>query len=801
MHGRVPEPGAWVWIRQQPWRVERARVDRNVVRLDVAHGGRSLTFLSPFDRPACVERRRTPVRARRGHAVARASRALGDTCSWDTPMAARDARVDVLPHQLEPVLAVLSGCRRLLIADAVGLGKTIQAGLVLAELHRRHLSLRALVIVPAPLVDQWTGELRERFGLTTSVADRDTLATAAATVPFGETPWSRPGIWITSADFLKQPHVFDAVPLTAWDLLVIDEAHGVVGASDRHTTCDELARRARHVILLTATPHSGDTARFERLIRLGALPGAHGELVVFRRTAAEAGMARRRVVRWHRIPVSRDAARVLEALAGFERVVLRRARPEARDQATLLLAVFRKRAVSTLHALDRSLGRRLAWLQSPGRTYLFDWLQPHLTFDADDTVAEDERGALIADSGLAPMEERTWLRRLRALTAAARRHDSKVARLSGLLARRREPVVIFTEYRDSLECLHDHLGRTHAVATIHGGLDPAARRDALRRFLDGRARVLIATDVGGQGLNLQSRARWVINLELPWNPVRLEQRIGRVDRIGQSRAVHATVFVARHRAEETILLRLGQKALTAARAAGIHALEAFAPPSARAVADALMTDTPLPAAAPPAPGLIMPCRAWARRARAHARALIIRRHLQARWRGPHTGTPRPRWVRVWRRADAPCGRVAVLTLVSTSIVDGTGAVIERRSIALRFTATGHDRHLDRAARAAIDAAIAQHLAARVRRVRRLLAAAAVARLETERAIARHLRDQRSPELTQLGLFSRAEHQRSDEDRQRAAAVTRGSAAAARAAQAGVALRIGRADVEVVWSHG
>ena len=130
------------------------------------------------------------------------------------------------------------------------------------------------------------------------------------------------------------------------------------------------------------------------------------------------------------------------------------------------------------------------------------------------------------------------------LADAARRHESKAERAVALVRRFREPVILFTEFRDSLEVLRRLFGARHGDRCLHGGQTPGERRGELARFLTGTASVLIATDVASLGLNLQTRARVVVNLELPWNPIRLEQRAGRVDRIGQTRSVHVTLLVA-----------------------------------------------------------------------------------------------------------------------------------------------------------------------------------------------------------------------------------------------------------------
>ena len=231
--------------------------------------------------------------------------------------------------------------------------------------------------------------------------------------------------------------MLDGLPLTAWDLVVIDEAHAMTGHTDRHAACDALGKRARHLLLLTATPHTGDDARFDRLLTLGALDAGDDDLRVFRRTRRDAGVPLPRCVRWTRVTPDLAQSRLLTALSAFERAVLATASPAAERAALLLLAVFRKRAASTAHALHRTLERRLQWLDRPDASSTFDWLQPRLAFDEDDEHDRSEREALMGASGLTAAQERTWLRRLRALATAAMPTDPKVARLCRLLGRTR----------------------------------------------------------------------------------------------------------------------------------------------------------------------------------------------------------------------------------------------------------------------------------------------------------------------------------------------------------------------------
>ena len=298
--------------------------------------------------------------------------------------------MDILPYQLEPALAVADGVRRLLIADEVGLGKTIQAALAIAELKRRRPVLRAMVIVPGSLRDQWRDELNERFGLGAAIADREGLDAAAGGLRHGQSPWTRAGVWIVSADYLKQPHVFDAVPAGPWDIVVIDEAHDACGESARHEAADEMARRARHVLLLTATPHVGDAARFARLEALGRLAGINDPLTTFRRTRASLGQASTRRVRWSAVALTRAERSVLDGVSAFERAVMAGVSERQRDGAVLLLSIFRKRALSTMTALHVSLERRLGWISGRADDF-FEWFQPQLELeDPDDGRADDD---------------------------------------------------------------------------------------------------------------------------------------------------------------------------------------------------------------------------------------------------------------------------------------------------------------------------------------------------------------------------------------------------------------------------
>jgi len=220
----------------------------------------------------------------------------------------------------------------------------------------------------------------------------------------------------------------------------------------------------------------------------------------------------------------------------------------------LVASVVSRRAASSAEAVHRTLTRRAALLTrkiEPERQTLLPW-------EEDDADAVSD--AVLASPGLRDVaHEVEWLQRLADLADAARPRSSKVGIIRRLLRRTREQVLVFSEYRDVALLVAAALADVCAVAPLHGGLSSRERRDAVRAFNSGQVRVLVATDAAGEGLNLQARCRLVVNVELPWTPRRLEQRIGRVDRLGQRRRVHALHLAHRGSYEGTVIARLERR--------------------------------------------------------------------------------------------------------------------------------------------------------------------------------------------------------------------------------------------------
>jgi superfamily II DNA or RNA helicase len=557
--------GDRVTVRGERWVVQDTTAFADATLLSLTNANeqasrRHCRLLAPFDHPVAIGHARriratTPRRwMHHLHAQRSARRAFGEL------RAPLRAAIDLLPFQLEPALAIARGdASRLLLADEVGLGKTIQAGLVLAELQQRGWCEHALIVAPAGLRRQWVEELWHRFEIRAVVIDAASLAARAEAVPFDVNPWTVEPVVTTSIDFLKQPEVIRGLSAQVWDLLIVDEAHQATIASLRYDAIHALATRSRHVLLLTATPHAGDDRGYRALCAIGAIAGDSDPMLLFRRTREHAGLPRSR--RAHLLPVklTPDGVELHRVLNAYLVRLWTLAREPGKRDLQLVAMVLGKRAFSSARSLAASIERRMAGLilrhgsgqagdiEAPAQTPL------PLGFDDDPS---DEASSPIVPAFERADEERAVLQRLLDAARRVQRSDRKMHVLRRIVRRVREPLIIFTEYRDTLDAIRDQIGHLRHITSIHGGQTSHERLESVRAFTNGAADVLIATDAGSEGLNLHGTCRLVVNLELPWNPIRLEQRIGRVDRIGQSRTVHAINLFADGTAERTVLANL-----------------------------------------------------------------------------------------------------------------------------------------------------------------------------------------------------------------------------------------------------
>ena len=761
--------GDVVRVRRSRWRVVEVRAVRPL-STDHARGPRS----HERGRGATC---RGAVRHRRAHGLPRRAR-FGGRSTWrracraliagDAPPGAlrtlRRARLDLFSHQLEPALAIVNGLgSRVLLADDVGLGKTIQAGLIVSELRARGAADRVLILTPSGLRDQWAGELQGRLGIDAAIVDAPSLRRMVSTLPVGVNPWTTLPIAIVSVDYVKRPEVLPPLLSCPWDVVVVDEAHGAVGGSDRHGAVAALAGRAAYVVLVTATPHSGDRRAFVSLCGIGAV--ARDPLLVFRRSRDDVHLGVTRRVHLLRVRPSAPEIRMHALLATFTRAV----RADHGEHASLALSVLHKRALSSAHSLERSVARRLAALAAE-REEGFRQLALPIDDASGELSAADDVPQWSPQLALQNARlERRLLGALAGAAAAAARHETKIRALGRLLRRIGEPAVVFTEYRDTLLHLERRLVRP---AILHGGLTRSERAAALDAFTSGERTILLATDTAGEGLNLHHGCRMVINLELPWNPMRLEQRIGRVDRIGQSRIVHAFHLIARDTGEERILGRLrarvarartdlgapdplGEDAERLATQLVLDGADATEPsslpgdPAGPVAAEIGFTAPRLAADAAAESDRVSKARRLARsgddealsRIESHGPMISIARRWLTRSR------LRGRVILLWRVASEDgCGHPVLSSLLAVAVegrIGGTAAM------------DGALRAIDPDLRRVIDAAAAPSL----ERAAAIHRAFSATRVDRERAILAALAAGRSP-LFQSGLFDRRqEHAR------------------------------------------
>jgi superfamily II DNA or RNA helicase len=734
---------AWTVVRRTPF------ADCEGLRLASAEHG-SRTLLLPFDRP-----RAAPAAALRVVRVRTFMHRMRDLLTETHPYGGLrfcPAGIRLLPYQLEPAIAMLrDGCPRVLIADAVGMGKTIQAGLIVSELSHASDAFRGLVLLPAGLRQQWIAELGRHFGIAGLIADAPWLRSALREVPADVNPWSLPGIYLASIDFVKRPEALRPLEDVRWDLLVVDEAHAAAMGTDRRAAVHTIALRAKRVILLTATPHSGDPEQFAALCRIGATSHSPPPTVFQRQAPVERHRRRSTLLAVRSHAAEARMHRLLETYTS--RAWSESAR-QGRPHAHLASIVLRKRALSSARCLALSVRRRLDLLAgvraAPG--------QLPLPFSEDEDPLDDA----VPDTALAAPalddadEERAVLAAIAGAAEEAAAHESKLRVLLRLLTRVAEPLIVFTEYRDTLEHLSAAMAaRGRPVTVIHGGMSPRERADAVTIFNRG-GRTLVATDAASEGLNLHEACRIVLHYELPWNPSRIEQRAGRVDRIGQIRRAHEIALIAGDTAESLVLAPLVR------RAAGWNGREGLALRLTESrVAELLIGGVPLERIDDAAAADGTSSTEYVDAACAEVARLQEGRRHAARVRRTRREAATPIAVCARTRSTP---RVAVL-IFRFSIVDGAGSVIHSDALALRFT-WAISRSLHRAADARSCARELLQLAepAGAARVRQLaedtmrslgptIARAVTAARQREREIASAIPGA-AQRLVQAGLFDR-----------------------------------------------
>jgi superfamily II DNA or RNA helicase len=486
----------------------------------------------------------------------------------------------------------------MLIADDVGLGKTIEAGLIINELLARQLASRVLIIVPANLREQWREALDYFFHIPARIISTRHRREMERELPAGANPWQHYSYLITSVDYAKQPAIKNQILEQQWDIVLFDEAHQVAKPHqsgpdqrvrmDRWELGEALAEsdRVRHLLLLTATPHNGYTDSFASLISMldvGATRGPKHSPEIMRNVAERYVCQRRRedVEEWFKddpdkspfpdrdqdeviVPPSAYEKEAIDAVRDYGKQVLERAaqaRVQVRTLAHWTVLHLHKRALSSPEALRCSLRNRRRRLQERLAGAVAEEeeaaISPEaaratvLDEDPGERLTEEEAGERTERAVYGPPEAiRAELSELEAVLEKAEKvtpsRDSKLQKLldttlRNCLARERK-VIIFTRFVDTMNYLRNQIERDKRyslieVLTISGDLNERQRREVFLEFERAERAILVATDAISEGINLQHAAAQVIHYELPWNPNRLEQRNGRVDRFGQRKPV------------------------------------------------------------------------------------------------------------------------------------------------------------------------------------------------------------------------------------------------------------------------
>jgi superfamily II DNA or RNA helicase len=558
---------------------------------------------------------------------------------FDPYIALSSSRVRPLPHQIEAVYGEMLPRQplRFLLADDPGAGKTIMAGLYLKELMIRGDVERCLVVAPGSLVTQWEEELFDKFGLRFDVVNREVLDSTHAGDVFVE----RNRLIVRVDQIARRNDLVERLRRVDWDLVVVDEAHRMaahffgdeVKKTKKYQLAEVLGATARHLLLMTATPHAGkeedfqlflallDSDRFEGRFRDGVHSVDATDLM--RRMVKEKLLTfegkplfperRATTVQYQ---LSGDEMALYDEVTAYVREQMNRAdRLTAKGQGRrgntvgFALTLLQRRLASSPEAIYQSLSRRRKRLEARvieekqraraaalGMTSQEQRLSALLSVDIDgvtdfgdidadawddlDGAEREELEVEVIDAATAAAtvtELEAEIATLRQLEAVARQLrgkgvDAKWVQLSGLLSSSaemfdlegsRRKLLLFTEHRDTMNYLVDRLrtflGSADAVVCISGSTPREDRRAIQHGFSqDEDCLVLVATDAAGEGINLQ-RAHLVVNYDLPWNPNRIEQRFGRVHRIGQTEVCHMWNLVAADTREAQVYLRLLDK--------------------------------------------------------------------------------------------------------------------------------------------------------------------------------------------------------------------------------------------------
>ena len=542
---------------------------------------------------------------------------LGIAYEFDPYFGLSISRVDPLPHQLEAVYDYLLKLARVrfLLADEAGAGKTIMAGLLIRELKLRGLVDRVLVVCPSNLAFQWQRELREKF-------DEKFLVLKGQDIrdQFGLNQWLEQKQIITSLDLAKRDEILPGLRQVHWDLVIVDEAHRMswtppAKKTARYALGELLRDCSDHYLLLTATPHKGDAVNFNLFLQLldaDAYADVRSIREAMKRRRAPFYLRRTKEAMvyfperrpdgtWAAEPIftKRIPHTVAFQIDGAEDQLYRDVTRYVKHQSRLaaargddpraravgfIMALYQRRLASSAYALRHSLENRAKRLdeglkraQELATSAPPDLPDPEELEEMEESERERLEELLLAVTLAANADQvREEIESLRALAVQTKAvedagQEEKLSTLRELLQEQGffdqsdKRLLIFTEFKDTLEYLVGNLKAWgFSVGFIHGGMKPGqrdmtgSRLYVEQQFRDGTIQVLVATEAAGEGINLQV-CNILFNYDIPWNPNRLEQRMGRIHRYGQRKDCLIFNFVADNTIEGKVLQRLLEK--------------------------------------------------------------------------------------------------------------------------------------------------------------------------------------------------------------------------------------------------
>lgn len=510
----------------------------------------------------------------------------------DPLLAANNARVDLLPHQMEAVYGVMLPQPRIrhLMAHDAGAGKTIMGGLLYKELAGRRPDLRTLIVAPAALTEQWQRELRDKFFVDFDIVDRVSLNDDVQV-------WTASNRLITSTPFARQPDVRATLANVPWDLVLVDEAHHMAGYEDRETLAYKLgrvlSRNTQHMVLATATPHKGDRENFLKLLQL-LDDGIHDPAIVNERAPDQRGnplmlrrlkeemvdfdgnplfKPRRVSTRLHVIADNPPEMDLYLALTKYINDIYRAAERvggATRVNTQFAMVILQRRMASSFAALENSLLKRknsLVFQAETDSSSVVNWDDIEESAEFERWRKEEQAEQASPSRTRAEREkEIAELDHLLGLLGAVRAtgRETKVEKLqeimaeAGITPESGEKLLVFTESMDTLLFLRRLFeGQGFSVTQIDGSMAQKRRIEAEAEFKN-RCQIMVATEAAGEGINLQFCAH-MINYDLPWVPTRLEQRMGRIHRYGQTRVARIFNLVAADTREGQVLLGLMER--------------------------------------------------------------------------------------------------------------------------------------------------------------------------------------------------------------------------------------------------